>query len=128
MPEPRMRGAEALVAYGAWPPRQERAWEGGALGGTETRNETQTQNETETQDETQTQNELIPRPEYFRGLRYLGQLHRTYLVCEGPRGLVLIDQHAAHHRINSHPLRQPRPRPAQPLLVPHLLPLPPPPA
>jgi DNA mismatch repair protein MutL len=32
-------------------------------------------------------------------LRVIGQLHNTYLVCEAPRDLVLIDQHAAHERI-----------------------------
>ncbi|TMA15198.1 MAG: DNA mismatch repair endonuclease MutL [Deltaproteobacteria bacterium] len=49
--------------------------------------------------------ELVTRPRYFGGLRYLGQLHRTYLVCEGPQGLVLIDQHAAHERMNYQRLR-----------------------
>ena len=34
-----------------------------------------------------------------RGLRYIGQLHRTYLVCEAPGELVLVDQHAAHERV-----------------------------
>src|SRR5262249_50452858 len=33
---------------------------------------------------------------FFASLRYLGQIHRTYLVCEGSGELVLIDQHAAH--------------------------------
>ncbi|WP_049901398.1 DNA mismatch repair endonuclease MutL [Natrinema sp. J7-1] len=33
-------------------------------------------------------------------LRVLGQLRDTYLVCEGPDGLVLIDQHAADERVN----------------------------
>ena len=33
-------------------------------------------------------------------LRILGQLHDTYLVCETPAGLVLIDQHAADERVN----------------------------
>lgn len=32
-------------------------------------------------------------------LRILGQLGKTYLVCESPGGLVLIDQHAAHERV-----------------------------
>ena len=63
---------------------------------------------------------LIPRSEWFSGLRFLGQLHRTYLVCEGPRGLVLIDQHAAHERVNYQRLRN-RSQPAQPLLVPHVI-------
>src|SRR5436853_6002617 len=63
---------------------------------------------------------LFPPQPYFGGLRYLGQLHRTYLVCEGPRGLVLIDQHAAHERINYQRLRN-RAQPAQPLLVPQVV-------
>ena len=67
---------------------------------------------------------LLPHAGYFRGLRYLGQLHRTYLVCEGPRGLVLIDQHAAHERMNYQRLRQRQAGPVQPLLVPHLVQLP----
>ncbi|MBX7194400.1 MAG: DNA mismatch repair endonuclease MutL [Sandaracinaceae bacterium] len=44
-----------------------------------------------------------PRAEHaadaYLGLRVLGQLARTYLVCEGPRGLVVIDQHAADERV-----------------------------
>ncbi len=64
---------------------------------------------------------LAPAP-YFGGLRYLGQLHRTYLVCEGPRGLVLIDQHAAHERMNYQRLRERQGKvPMQPLLVPLLI-------
>jgi len=32
-------------------------------------------------------------------LRVLGQLTNTYIIAEGPNGLYLIDQHAAHERI-----------------------------
>lgn len=32
-------------------------------------------------------------------LRVLGQIGGTYLACESPRGLILIDQHAAHERV-----------------------------
>ncbi len=41
-----------------------------------------------------------PEPHgFFGGLEYVGQVHRTYLVCQAPDALVLIDQHAAHERI-----------------------------
>jgi DNA mismatch repair protein MutL len=32
-------------------------------------------------------------------LRVLGQLGRTYVIAEGPTGMYLIDQHAAHERV-----------------------------
>ena len=43
---------------------------------------------------------------FFASLVYLGQLHRTYLVCQAPGELVLIDQHAAHERVAFERLRQ----------------------
>ena len=45
---------------------------------------------------------LFPRdePERFWGfLKVVGQLGATYLLCQSDRGLVLVDQHAAHERI-----------------------------
>jgi DNA mismatch repair protein MutL len=36
---------------------------------------------------------------FFASLAYIGQAHRTYLVCEGPDEIVIVDQHAAHERI-----------------------------
>jgi DNA mismatch repair protein MutL len=36
---------------------------------------------------------------FFAALTYIGQLHRTYLVCESAGELVLVDQHAAHERV-----------------------------
>jgi DNA mismatch repair protein MutL len=33
------------------------------------------------------------------GVRVIGQLNRTYIVCETGEGLLLVDQHAAHERI-----------------------------
>lgn len=32
-------------------------------------------------------------------MRTIGQIHTTYIIAEGPNGLYLIDQHAAHERI-----------------------------
>ncbi|MEW8977482.1 MAG: DNA mismatch repair endonuclease MutL [Symbiobacterium sp.] len=47
--------------------------------------------------------DLVPHPTdpagLIRALRPLGQVHRTYIACDGPEGLYLIDQHAAHERI-----------------------------
>jgi DNA mismatch repair protein MutL len=42
---------------------------------------------------------------FFSSLVYLGQLDRTYLVCEAPGELVLVDQHAAHERVAFQRLR-----------------------
>jgi DNA mismatch repair protein MutL len=35
----------------------------------------------------------------FGGLRVIGQLHNSYILCDAEDGLVLLDQHAAHERI-----------------------------
>jgi DNA mismatch repair protein MutL len=42
---------------------------------------------------------LIWKTKRFAGMRVIGQLHNTYIVCEAEAGLILIDQHAAHERI-----------------------------
>jgi DNA mismatch repair protein MutL len=43
-------------------------------------------------------------------LRVLGQVLNSYIVAEGPDGLYLIDQHAAHERIRFEEVRQQRAR------------------
>ena len=42
--------------------------------------------------------ESAPAP-FFPILRWIGQVGSTYIIAEGPDGLYLIDQHAAHERI-----------------------------
>lgn len=41
----------------------------------------------------------------YASLRFLGQVFRGYLVCEGADRIVLIDQHAAHERVAFERLR-----------------------
>jgi DNA mismatch repair protein MutL len=45
------------------------------------------------------------QPAHFGALRFLGPAGSAWLVCEGPEGLVIIDQHAAHERITFERLR-----------------------
>jgi DNA mismatch repair protein MutL len=61
-------------------------------------------------------------------LRLIGQVGATYLVAEGPDGLYLIDQHAAHERVLFEKLMLQHDRqdiPAQALLEPASITLPP---
>jgi DNA mismatch repair protein MutL len=41
----------------------------------------------------------FPEPAKLPPLRVLGQVAQTYIIAEGPEGLYLIDQHAAHERV-----------------------------
>ena len=42
----------------------------------------------------------LPTGETLPALRVLGQAGQTYVIAEGPQGVYLIDQHAAHERVN----------------------------
>ncbi|MCL2629146.1 MAG: DNA mismatch repair endonuclease MutL [Alphaproteobacteria bacterium] len=52
--------------------------------------------------------------------RAIGQIFNKYILAENSKGLVLVDQHAAHERIAYEKLRS-RKMPAQPLLVPKVI-------
>jgi DNA mismatch repair protein MutL len=61
-------------------------------------------------------------------LRLIGQIGSTYIVAEGPDGLYLIDQHAAHERVLFEKLMAQHDKksiPSQALLAPEIVTLPP---
>jgi len=61
-------------------------------------------------------------------LRLIGQIGSTYIVAEGPDGLYLIDQHAAHERVLFEKLMAQQDKksiPSQALLTPEVVTLPP---
>lgn len=55
--------------------------------------------------ETGTENQSGIQNRYFSNLRYLGQYHNSYLLCQDGDDLLLIDQHAAHERIGFEKLK-----------------------
>ncbi|MCH7712505.1 MAG: DNA mismatch repair endonuclease MutL [Chloroflexi bacterium] len=70
--------------------------------------------------QSQTFDPATPRPA-APALKVVGQLKLTYIVAEGPEGMFLVDQHAAHERVLFDRLRQDSPTKgslSQPLLEP----------
>ncbi len=69
----------------------------------------------------------LPGASHLPVLRLIGQVGTTYLVAEGPDGLYLIDQHAAHERVLFEKFMRARGGhlPAQTLLEPLMVILPP---
>lgn len=68
------------------------------------------------------------QPSNLQLLRLIGQIGATYIVAEGPDGLYLIDQHAAHERVLFEKLmaqRENKNIPSQSLLSPEVVTLPP---
>jgi DNA mismatch repair protein MutL len=60
----------------------------------------------------------------FTDLAIIGQFLNTYILCEAPDGLIIIDQHAAHERVLFETLRaevSSTPLPRQDLMLPETL-------
>ncbi len=49
---------------------------------------------------------LFETPGLYGALEFLAQVRTTFLVCSGPDGLYVIDQHAAAERVTFHRLRR----------------------
>lgn len=52
------------------------------------------------------QGSLLGPRGFYGSLRLVGMAHATYLLCEGPDGLYVIDQHAADERVGFDRLRR----------------------
>ena len=48
----------------------------------------------------------IPQEQLKEQIRVVGELFKTYIVCESTEGMILIDKHAAHERVNFERLKK----------------------
>lgn len=68
---------------------------------------------------------MFDRDRYFSGLEIVGQINNLYILCQSERGMVLIDQHAAHERVNYEKVKKiyydKTGRDVQELLIPELI-------
>jgi DNA mismatch repair protein MutL len=68
--------------------------------------------------------QTIDRPAAFGALTFVAQLRLTFLVCEGPDGMYVLDQHAAAERVTFDRLRnayETRAVASQRLLIPEMV-------
>jgi DNA mismatch repair protein MutL len=68
--------------------------------------------------------QTIERPAAFGGLTFIAQMRLTFLVCEGPDGMYILDQHAAAERVTFDRLRnayETRAVASQRLLIPEMV-------
>lgn len=49
---------------------------------------------------------VIPQERPKEKIRVVGELFKTYIVCESTEGMILIDKHAAHERVNFERLKK----------------------
>jgi len=57
-------------------------------------------------DKEQDREDIFGKKGYFSSLKIVGQVGDLYIVCESNNGIILIDQHAAHERINFEKLKE----------------------
>lgn len=50
--------------------------------------------------------ESVPQERPKEQIRVVGELFKTYIVCESTEGMILIDKHAAHERVNFERLKK----------------------
>ena len=72
---------------------------------------------------------LFDKEGFYSSLKIIGQVHQLYIVCASENAMVLVDQHAAHERINYEKLKAAyidnKGLEKQELLVPEVVELPP---